>query len=117
MAESIDAEVRHLLAQYVAGGISLKELQRSFAKAAWHMGQRASTSDPLAHRVELLLAEFRKGHRSEDELRNEFAATSSRPQVRKVRVWSSDAGFDLWVSASTEGDERSRTDEPIVEVA
>lgn len=76
MQASLDFEIRDCLARYLAGEISLERFQEWFVPMAWDADQSGSWSaEELANEVELRLAEFSNGDRTEAELRELFRST------------------------------------------
>jgi hypothetical protein len=67
-----DWEVRSHLQQYLLGDGDLRTFQAWFKPVAWRAGEDHSAS-PLVGAIELYLAEFTNGHRTEPELRGLFA--------------------------------------------
>jgi len=65
--------IRERLISYLLGEISLAELEEWVVSETWNVHQTGdqSTQD-LVFSVELLLAEHSSGHRTEEELREEF---------------------------------------------
>ena len=69
----LDAQIRTQLARYLTRAITLDEFQEWFVPEAWAV-EAGSLAYDLAQTIELLLAEYTSGHRTEDELREEFGA-------------------------------------------
>lgn len=68
--ENLGLEMRKQIARYLAGGISIAELQSSIAPLAWNIDRRADpNSTSLGHELDLLLAEFSHGDWNEEEVR------------------------------------------------
>ena len=74
MPTSLAAEIRRRLAQYLAGEISLETFDRWFVPATRDID---ATNDPdasaLTWEIYLLLAEYTRGDRSDDDLRAALA--------------------------------------------
>ncbi len=65
--------IRHHLTRYLAGDLSLNELQDWLVNATWSMEATASSDAvQLAYSVELVLAEFSSGFLTPDELRSDL---------------------------------------------
>lgn len=91
----IDSQVQEQLAQCLAGNLSLREFQIWFAATAWALGREDdTTAHPLAHAVELRVAEYTSGDWSEDELRAALSAllegTIGVGGFRRTGGWASD---------------------------
>ena len=79
MQTSLEAEIAERLARYLAGEISLRDLQLWFSAATWDVHEREDgRATDLAGEVELSLDEYTSGHLDEDELREEFGRLLSR---------------------------------------
>jgi hypothetical protein len=93
MPNSADVQVRAQISRFLLGELSLADLQRWFARVAWRLGQGESGANPLAHGVELRLAEFTSGHWTVPELRERFAellTVHSPPTIAAFDVASND---------------------------
>jgi hypothetical protein len=91
----LNTELRERLADYLSGAISLAEFQAWFAPRAWELTE----GDPAygtATRVELLLAEYLNGHRTEGEV-----AARLRPMVDTYVVAETPARFMTGASDTT----------------
>jgi hypothetical protein len=99
-----DWDIRAHLQSYVLGQESLRDFQRWFMPIVWTASDRGE-STKLMRAVELWLAEYTNGHRSESELRGLFAGlvggtvttakTSARPwsaQPRPMTVGAAKTG-------------------------
>ncbi len=67
---SLDFEIRQELSRYLAGEIALADFEAWFVPRAWNsekLGDPALVE--LIHRIELGLAEYSRGDRTEEELR------------------------------------------------
>lgn len=65
-----ELEVRRQLARHLSDAISLDEFEDWLVPRSWNFHKEASPSlQALVSEIELLLAEFSNGHRSEEELR------------------------------------------------
>lgn len=70
MESSLDDEIREQLRRYVAGEITLGEFEDWFVPKSWnihHVGD-AATAD-LAYEIDLRLAEYANGDRTEEHLK------------------------------------------------
>lgn len=70
MAEPTLQDVQRYLTKYLSGGISLSQFRDWFDAETWDIDLQPDT--PLSQvvgEIELRLAEFTNGHRTEDELR------------------------------------------------
>jgi hypothetical protein len=72
--------IREALARYVSGEIFLKELQAWFIPRAWEILTEGGASTDLIAEIELLLAEYTSGQRTETDLRDAFKAHAARRQ-------------------------------------
>jgi len=65
-----ESELRNRIARLASGDLSLDDFEDWFAAASWNSHQHASQAlQHLVGRVEIYLAEYSKGHRSEQQLR------------------------------------------------
>jgi hypothetical protein len=84
MNESLFREVRTQLSRYLSGKSSLEQFREWFDVETW--GLAAEPDSPLrqlAGEIELRIAEYTNGHRTEDDLRNLFQALLQREPVSK----------------------------------
>ena len=84
-----DWELRSQLQRYLLGGEHLRSFQTWFVSFIWREDRSASK---LARAVELALAEYTSGHRSEPELRGLLATMLERRGTQstdrsKVQPW------------------------------
>ncbi len=70
--------IREALARYVTGDIFLKELQEWFIPRAWELLTEGAAAADLAAEIELLLAEYTNGQRSEQDLREALKTHAAR---------------------------------------
>jgi len=71
MNHSFDLEIRDWLARYVEGEITLTEFRDWFEPATWGIEFTGGRSaEQLSYAVELAVAEFTNGHRTEVELKD-----------------------------------------------
>lgn len=68
-----DREIRAQLQQYLLGEDDLRAFQRWFMPVAWQAGEDRNPTK-LIRAIELYLAEYTNGHRTEPELRSIFLA-------------------------------------------
>jgi hypothetical protein len=61
-------EIRRKLRDLVDGRVSVREFQAWFVPATWELNEDGTATEELAAEIELRLAEFSNGHRTEDEL-------------------------------------------------
>ena len=75
-----ELEIRRWLTRYLSGEISLREFEDWFVPVSWDVEKTENNfAIELAHTIELRLAEFSSGHRSEDDLQS-----SLRPLVQTL---------------------------------
>jgi hypothetical protein len=68
---TLDDQTRELLLAYLSGGTSLDELRRDAMPLFWGLQDELLIGgNPVTARTSLYLAEFARGHRSEEELRD-----------------------------------------------
>ncbi len=70
MRSSLESQIRQKLGQYLAGLITLREFEEWFSPATWDVensGEPAAAT--LTWEIELRLAEYSNGHRTDGELR------------------------------------------------
>lgn len=80
MESSVDTAIREALRRYVGGKITIDEFQDWFVPQSWNIHQRADPSTvDLAYEIDLRLAEYSNGDRTEDELKRIL-----RPLIRTV---------------------------------
>lgn len=66
-----DMEIRDQLARYLAGEISLQVFEEWFVSHSWDVNRTGNENAvELVYKIELRLAEFSKGHRTEQEFQN-----------------------------------------------
>lgn len=70
MDSSILGEIYSRLSLYLAGSVSLEEFHNWLIPATWDIDAEPDKVKRLAHRLQLLLAEFSNGDRSEEDLRS-----------------------------------------------
>lgn len=69
----LDIQIRERLLGYLNGGTDLHAFEDWFVPAAWDIEKSgACQALDLTYEVELLLAEYTNGHRSESDLREEL---------------------------------------------
>ncbi len=84
--QSLDLEIRERLSRYLNGDLSLSEFQEWFVPVAWEaQGSANDITGDLLNEIELDLAEFTSGHRSEEELRGRWLPFV-RGYVTRVRI-------------------------------
>ena len=81
MDSSIRDEIQSKLSGYLAGQIDLDEFHRWFIPATWDIDAEPTPVKRLAHRVQLLLAEFANGHRPEADLQSKLWKLIDFPSV------------------------------------
>ncbi len=69
MVQSLERTIRNHLRSYLRGDTTLGEFQTWFIPRAF-----ASDESDLADAIELVLAEFTSGHRTEDDVRQQLAS-------------------------------------------
>lgn len=70
--------IREALARYLSGEVFLKELQEWFIPRAWEVLAESGPAADLVAEIELLLAEYTSGQRSESDLREAFKVHAAR---------------------------------------
>jgi hypothetical protein len=73
--------IRRALTRYLAGEVSLYELQEWFVPRAWELLDQDGETHRLAADIELLLAEFTGGHQGEPDLRRALQEHANAPMV------------------------------------
>jgi len=108
MSSTLNAEIRERLVRYLAGEISLAAFQEWLVPRAWDVEQSGNAAAiELANELELRLAEYTSGHRTEAELREALlplvrtqhsvygasvpTATSASVTTRSPVTWTSGA--------------------------
>lgn len=86
--------IREALARYASGEIFLKELQEWFIPRAWELLTEGGPAADLAAEIELLLAEYTSGQRTEDDLREAFKPHAAR-RVGGFVLVNAPATFEL----------------------
>jgi hypothetical protein len=79
--QSQELEIRSQLASYLAGDMTLSAFSDWFVEKTWGEETSESFSD-LVSEIELVLAEFTSGHRSEEEVKNLL-----RPHVTDYTIY------------------------------
>ena len=69
MDSALRDDIYHKLSAYLDGRIDLAEFHNWFIPATWDIDTEPDYVKNCAHRIQLLLAEFSNGDRSEQELR------------------------------------------------
>jgi hypothetical protein len=98
----IDWDVRARLQSYLLGQESLRDFQRWFMPVVWTVSDRG---DPpkLMRAVELWLAEYTNGHRTEPELRSLFAGVLTGLFAGPVRTFTTvKSTAESWTAPSIE---------------
>jgi hypothetical protein len=72
MARSLLDELRDRISACIAGAATLGEFHDWLIPETWDIDDEPENVKRLAHRAQLLLAEFATGHRSEEELLSAF---------------------------------------------
>ena len=71
MTQPLDIQIRGKLADYLAGDISLDELEDWFVPASWNVRQTGTAQAAvLVYEIELRLAEYSNDQWTEDDLRS-----------------------------------------------
>lgn len=82
MEHSLDVQIRYKLMSYLLGEISLQSFEDWFVPSSWNVDQsKNQDAINMVYEIELRLAEFSNGHRSEEELKDFL-----RPLVANYRV-------------------------------
>jgi hypothetical protein len=84
MNSSIRNQIDERLSRYLAGQSSLAEFHDWFIPATWDLDAEAEVDRTFAHQLQLLLAEFSNGDRTEGELREAFWDLLDRSSVTVV---------------------------------
>jgi hypothetical protein len=84
MEPSLLSDIRDHLRRYLSHEISLDEFRKWFDVETWDIIDKCPTvTQQLAGEIELRIAEFTNGHRTEEELRNLLQALLQREPVNK----------------------------------
>ena len=71
--DPLEKSIRNHLAAYLAGNLSLNELQDWLVGATWNANESASSdAENLAYSIELVLAEYSGGYLTPDQLRSDL---------------------------------------------
>lgn len=74
------ADIREILASYIANGIDLDTLEERIAQRTWNVHQSQDlTATHLAYATELLLSEYSDDHLPEAELREKISLLVQTP--------------------------------------
>lgn len=80
--DPLETAIRRHLERYLAGNLTLNELQDWLVRATWDMEATASPDAMnLAHDIELVLAELSSGFLTPDELRADLQEIAQRPKA------------------------------------
>lgn len=74
-------QIKDHLASYLAGQTELSEFHDWLIPATWHIDLAPESDKRIAYRVQLLLAEFSGGDRTEEELRSAFWDVLNRNSI------------------------------------
>ena len=100
--DPLEKAIRHHLIRYLAGDLSLNELQDWLVNAAWNMEATASPEAvQFAYSLELVLAEYSTGFLTPNELRSDLLEIAEPANTTAKASISTRA-----VSTSWGGDER-----------
>src|SRR6266478_6482604 len=95
MPEPTLQDVQRYLANYLNGEISLSQFRDWFDTETWDLDMQPDTSlGQMVGEIELRLAEFTSGHRTEDDLRAVLQPLLQREPVTK-RSWPLSFSFPL----------------------
>lgn len=84
MDESLLSEIRAQLGRYLNGKSSLRQFREWFDVETWGLAAESdSPARQLAGEIELRIAEFTSGHRTEEDLRSSFQALLQREPATK----------------------------------
>ena len=76
MTASDEANIREYLRRFLGGEVSLGDFEDWFVVHSWNVHQMGDPSlADLVYEIELRLAEYTNGHRTEDELRRVLVPT------------------------------------------
>jgi hypothetical protein len=84
MKPSLKVEIADRLSRYVAGQIELSEFHNWIIPATWDIDAEPEQVKSVVHRVQLLLAEFSNGDRTEEDLRSCLWGVLNRSSVMVV---------------------------------
>lgn len=84
MESSLRDEINNRLSTYLAGQVSLSDFHNWFIPATWNIDSESDRVKRIAHRLQLLLAEFSNGDWSEEELRSNFWDVLNRPSITVI---------------------------------
>jgi hypothetical protein len=93
MNSSLQNEIGERLGLYLVGQISLSEFHDWLLPATWDIDAEEEQAKRLAHRIQLSMAEFSSGDRTEDELREDLWGLRSSSSVT-IMVGASSLRFD-----------------------
>jgi hypothetical protein len=73
--DSLDIQIREAVLGFISGKTDLQSFEDWFVPATWDIEKSGSPAQTfeLAHEIELLLAEYTNGHRSESNLKEELS--------------------------------------------
>src|ERR1700746_3354725 len=81
MEPSLRDEIKDRLSRYLAGQDELSAFHEWFIPATWDIDSQSEPVKRVAHRLQLLLAEFSNGDWSEEELRTKFWELINRSSI------------------------------------
>lgn len=73
MVSQAEKEIRSKVRELVDGNLPLRNFQSRFVPTSWNLEELDPAADELASEIELRLAEYSRGHWTEDELKNLLA--------------------------------------------
>jgi hypothetical protein len=102
MNPSLENEMREKLASYLFGEISLEDFEDWFVSASWNVNQsKNQAAINIVYEIELRLAEYSDGFRSEVELKNLLRPLVENYQVELAPIpnfqLGSNARVDHWL--------------------
>jgi hypothetical protein len=103
MNSSVQMEIENQISRYIAGQSSLAEFHNWLIPVAWDIDRDSQPAKRLAHRAQLLLAEFSNGDRSEDELRSELWNLLNRVSITITVVYGSVSPVSMLNTSVTQG--------------
>jgi len=74
MTESLQQEMEYWVRRYLDGEVSLRPFQEWFVPRTWTVDAVGAAQAAFAYEIELDLAEYSNGHRTEEELRELLGA-------------------------------------------
>jgi hypothetical protein len=86
MPSQLEFEIQQHVIKYLDNEESLAEFENWFVPLLWDLDGEDEHARQLAGKVHLLISEFSRGDRSEEDLRASFAEVASQPLTRDSAV-------------------------------